>query len=142
MAGSTGQSQHPQFSRRSALQAGSVGLLGLSSDQLSMLRDANAAPANRPITAKSVIYVFLSGGLGQHDSFDMKPDAPDLIRGEFQPISTATPGLQICEHLPLLAEQSVVVIGPFFDAHAKRTSQSAHDHAQWTHTASARIQEA
>jgi len=106
MSGSTGQSQHPQFSRRFALQAGSVGLLGLSSDRLSMLRDANAAPANRPVAAKSVIYVFLSGGLGQHDSFDMKPDAPDLIRGEFQPISTATPGLQICEHLPLLAQRS------------------------------------
>ncbi len=53
-----------------------------------------------------MIYIFLSGGLAQHDSFDMKPDAPDGIRGEFNPIATRTPGIQICEHLPLLAERS------------------------------------
>ena len=56
--------------------------------------------------AKSVIYIFLSGGLAQHDSFDLKPDAPDNIRGEFKPIATRTPGIQICEHLPLLAARS------------------------------------
>src|SRR5262249_44003112 len=56
--------------------------------------------------AKSFIYIFLSGGLAQHDSFDMKPDAPDAIRGEFNPAATRTPGIQICEHLPLLAERS------------------------------------
>jgi len=44
--------------------------------------------------------------LAQQDSFDMKPDAPDDIRGEFNPISTATPGMQICEHLPELAKRS------------------------------------
>ena len=101
-----GQAQHPRFSRRFALQAGSIGLLGLSSDQLFALRDARAAPVAGTNKARSVIYIFLSGGLGQHDSFDMKPDAPDLIRGEFRPISTATPGLQICEHLPMLAQRS------------------------------------
>jgi len=53
-----------------------------------------------------VIYIFLSGGLAQHDSFDMKPAAPAEIRGEFKPIDTSTPGLQICEHLPLLAQRS------------------------------------
>jgi hypothetical protein len=57
-------------------------------------------------TAKRVIYIFLSGGLAQHDSFDMKPDASDDVRGEFKPIQTRTPGLQICEHLPQLAERS------------------------------------
>lgn len=101
-----GQLQHPSFSRRFALQAGAIGLLGLSSDRLSALRAANEAPAARTAPLRSVIYIFLSGGLGQHDSFDMKPDAPDLIRGEFQPISTATSGLQICEHLPMLAQRS------------------------------------
>ncbi|MFM7073338.1 MAG: DUF1501 domain-containing protein, partial [Planctomycetota bacterium] len=50
-----------------------------------------------------MIYIFLSGGLAQHDSFDPKPLAPDSIRGEFSPIATRTPGLQICEHLPRLA---------------------------------------
>jgi hypothetical protein len=44
--------------------------------------------------------------LAQHESFDLKPEAPDAIRGEFQPIATRTPGLQICEHLPKLAQCS------------------------------------
>lgn len=57
-------------------------------------------------TARACIYIFLSGGLSQHESFDMKPDAPDGIRGEFRPIATATPGLDVCEHLPGLALRS------------------------------------
>ncbi|HIG74230.1 MAG TPA: DUF1501 domain-containing protein, partial [Bacteroidetes bacterium] len=56
--------------------------------------------------AKNVIYIFLSGGLAQHESFDMKPNAPKEVRGEFNPISTKTPGIQICEHLPELAKRS------------------------------------
>lgn len=55
---------------------------------------------------RACIYIFLSGGLAQQDSFDPKPEAPDNVRGEFQPINTATPGMQICEHLPLLAQRS------------------------------------
>lgn len=66
-----------------------------------------AAPSELPAGRhRSVIYIFLSGGLTQHDSFDPKPDAPDNIRGEFSPISTATPGTQITEHLPMLASCS------------------------------------
>ena len=53
-----------------------------------------------------MIYIFLSGGLGQHDSFDPKPDAPENIGGEFKPIATRTPGIFLCEHLPLLAARS------------------------------------
>ncbi|WP_435007887.1 DUF1501 domain-containing protein [Tundrisphaera lichenicola] len=53
-----------------------------------------------------MIFIFLSGGLAQHESFDPKPDAPEGIRGEFRPIATRTPGVQICEHLPLLAARS------------------------------------
>ena len=56
--------------------------------------------------ARSAIFIFLSGGLGQHDSFDLKPEAPAEIRGEFKPIDTNTPGIQICEHLPQLAQRS------------------------------------
>ena len=93
---------HPRTTRRQALQVGAVGLLGLGTDHLQRLR------ADSPLqpTAQRVIYIFLSGGLGQHDSFDLKPHAPEEIRGEFQPIATRTPGVQICEHLPRLAERS------------------------------------
>lgn len=96
--------QHPQFSRRTMIQAGTIGLLGLSSDLVAELQ-ANASESNQR-RAKSVIYIFLSGGLAQHESFDPKPDAPDNIRGEFQPIQTRTTGIQISEHLPRLAEIS------------------------------------
>ena len=74
-------------------------------NHVSELRAASGGAAPRP-RARSVIYIFLSGGLSQIDSFDMKPDAPREIRGEFDPIPTRTPGLQICEHLPMLAKRS------------------------------------
>jgi hypothetical protein len=98
--------QHPVITRRTALQAGSIGLLGLGMNHLAALR-ALAAPkgAAQPRT-RAVIYIFLSGGLSQLDSFDLKPEASDTIRGDFKPIATRTPGLQICEHLPRLAERS------------------------------------
>jgi hypothetical protein len=91
------------------LQAGSIGLLGLGMNHLDALR-ANAAEQTpesesaQPI--RSAIYIFLSGGLGQQDSFDLKPHAPENIRGEFTPIATETVGTQICEHLPMLAKRS------------------------------------
>ena len=98
---------HPQISRRTSLQAGSVGLLGLGMNHVSALRAAELVSGGiSTSSAKSVIFVFLSGGLTQHDSFDPKPDAPAEIRGEFSPIATRTPGVQICEHLPMLAARS------------------------------------
>src|SRR5258708_22490574 len=102
--------QHPRCTRRFALQAGAVSLVGLGVNHLEALRAAPVAdPARSPgveAKARAAIYIFLSGGLGQHDSFDMKPDAPAEIRGEFRPIDTNTPGLSICEHLPQLAQRS------------------------------------
>lgn len=98
--------QHPQWTRRTALQAGCVGLLGLGMNHLHALRAAAGPNATTRPSAGAVIYIFLSGGLAQHDSFDPKPEAPDNIRGEFRPIATATPGISICEHLPLLAQRS------------------------------------
>ena len=96
---------HPQMSRRTAIQVGSVGLLGLGMNHLAGLR--GLAVEDPPVaSAKAVIYIFLSGGLTQHDSFDPKPDAPDEIRGEFKPIATQTPGVHICEHLSMLAQRS------------------------------------
>ncbi len=93
---------HPTVSRRTALHAGAVGVLGLGLAELKALRAAGSGGG----TAGSAIFIFLSGGLGQHDSFDPKPDAPADIRGEFRPIATRTPGVHICEHLPLLAARS------------------------------------
>jgi hypothetical protein len=91
----------PHLTRRAAITAGAVGALGLS--ELSALR---AVAGSEKPRARSVIFVFLTGGLSQHDSFDMKPDAPDSVRGEFKPAATKTPGIRICEHLPMLAERS------------------------------------
>lgn len=97
---------HPKISRRTAVQAGALGIMGLGMNHLNALKGADSGNSSVRGTAKSCIYIFLSGGLAQHESFDLKPDAPAEIRGEFQPISTATPGLQICEHLPGLATRS------------------------------------
>ena len=69
------------------MQAGALGLMGLGTNHLQALRAADsqqAAPGGG--SAKTVLYIFLSGGLAQQDSFDLKPDAPDGIRGEFNPI--------------------------------------------------------
>jgi hypothetical protein len=95
--------QHATVGRRTALQAGAIGLLGLGSNHLAALR---AESPRRTNDRRRAIYIFLSGGLAQHDSFDMKPDAPENIRGEFRPIATSTPGIEICEHLPQLAKRS------------------------------------
>jgi uncharacterized protein (DUF1501 family) len=99
---------HPTCSRRTAITAGAIGLLGLGTNHVTGLRSL-AAETGSPLPGtkpKAVIYIFLSGGLAQHDSFDPKPDAPEGIRGEFKPIPTRTPGIQICEHLPMLASRS------------------------------------
>ena len=95
------------LSRRTMIQAGSIGLLGLGMNHVAALRAADGeATTSRVTTAKSVIFVFLSGGLSQIDSFDPKPEAPAETRGEFSAIATQTPGVQVCEHMPLLAARS------------------------------------
>ena len=91
--------------RRAFLQVGYSSLLGLGLPRLLAAREATAAGATVG-RARSVIVILLSGGLGQHDSFDMKPDAPDGIRGEFKPIDTSVPGIRMCEHLPRLAARA------------------------------------
>ena len=91
-------------SRRSFVQAGALTGLGLS--QADLLRAADHQPpgatANR--RAKSVILVYLGGGLSHHDSFDLKPDAAAEIRGKYSPIDTVVPGLQIGELLPQMSQ--------------------------------------
>ncbi len=100
-----GNSRAILSTRRAAIKAGAVGLLGgFGLDHLAAAEAAAGEGSKKK--HRSVIYIFLSGGLSQLESFDMKPDAPSDIRGEFQPIPTRTPGLQICEHLPGLAKRS------------------------------------
>ena len=87
------------LSRRGFVQTGFSATLGLS--LAVALPKANASTS--PRKAKSVVIVYLTGAASHIDTFDMKPDAPPEIRGQFKPISTPVPGLQICEHLPKLA---------------------------------------
>ncbi len=87
--------------RRDFLKIGGLAMGGLSLPEV--LR-AEASPTRTGQPHKAVIMVFLPGGPPHQDMFDMKMDAPSEIRGEFKPISTTVPGLQICEHLPKLAK--------------------------------------
>lgn len=97
--------QHP-VTRRSLLQAGTIGLMGLSMADVARWR-CQAAQAGESLSKpKAVIYLFLTGGPSQHDTFDMKPEGPAAYKGEFSPIATNTPGIEICEHLPQLAKRS------------------------------------
>src|SRR5271165_6219384 len=90
-------------SRREFLQAGGLGLAGLTLPGL--LRERARAAGSKP-RAKSVIQLFMWGGPSQLETFDLKPNAPDGIRGEFKSIATCVPGTRICEHLPLLARSA------------------------------------
>lgn len=90
--------------RREVLRAGGLSLLGLSGAQLEALRAATTGPiAKRQVN--SCVFLFLFGGPSQIDLWDMKPQAPVEIRGDFQPTATKVPGIQLCEHLPGLASQ-------------------------------------
>jgi Protein of unknown function (DUF1501) len=86
-------------SRRDWLRLGGLGLLGLSLPRL--LRADTAA--RRAPAARSCVLFLLHGGPSQLDTWDLKPDAPAEVRGEFNPIATSVPGVRACEHLPRLA---------------------------------------
>src|SRR5947208_13915766 len=87
------------LTRRHLLQVGGSGLLGLSLPGL--LRAADKG--RRTPRARAVIFLHQFGGPSQTDTFDMKPNAPDQIRGEFKPITTKVPGLLVCDRLPGMA---------------------------------------
>jgi hypothetical protein len=89
-------------SRRAFLQIGAAGFLGLTLPGLFAAQKSLAA--GQRDNERAVILVFLWGGPPHQDTFDMKPDAPQEIRGQFTPIKTNVPGIAICEHLPLLAK--------------------------------------
>jgi hypothetical protein len=94
------------MTRRGFIQVGYSGLLGIGLPGLLAAQGVKATRDHATKRARSVIVILLSGGLGQHDSFDMKPEAPDKMRGEFKPIETSVPGIRVCEHLPRLAARA------------------------------------
>src|ERR1051325_4376156 len=88
--------RHNHPDRRTLLKVGALGLAGLS---LPNLLRADERPGRRP-RARSIIFLNQFGGPSHIDTFDMKPDAPDGIRGEFRPIASSVPGTRVTEYLP------------------------------------------
>src|SRR5262245_37180710 len=89
------------MTRRELIRVGGLAFGGFGLADLLRLRADASVPANRD---KSVIMIWMRGGPSHIDSYDMKPEAPAEIRGEFRPISTSVPGVQVCEHLPKHAQ--------------------------------------
>jgi hypothetical protein len=87
-------------SRRTFLAASGLSFCGLSLPALTV-----AGPVT-PRRARSTILLWLSGGASHIDTWDLKPDAPAEFRGEFRPVATSAPGVRLCEHLPMLAQQA------------------------------------
>jgi hypothetical protein len=99
-------------SRRAFLRAGFLGIGGLTLADLLRLKAQGAVRSD--VGQKSVIMVYLPGGPSHIDLYDMKPDAPVEIRGEFKPIPTNVPGMDVCELMPLqaaIADKFAVVRG-------------------------------
>jgi hypothetical protein len=88
-------------SRRSFLKVGTLAALGVSLPELLRQREAAAAEGRKPA---SIIFLWLDGGPSHLETFDLKPDAPAELRGEFKPIETNVKGIRICEHLPKTAQ--------------------------------------
>lgn len=112
-------------SRRGFLQVGALGFCGLTLADL-LRADATAGSAG---ARKSIINIYLPGGPSHMDTFDLKPQAPAEFRGEFQPIDTNVPGVQICEHMPRLAGMAdklaiVRSISNFSEEHSSYQSDS------------------
>lgn len=88
-----------RLSRRNFLQIGGLALGGLSLPEI-LRAEAESGTGN---SHKAVIMIYLPGGPPHQDMYDLKPEAPQAIRGEFSPIHTNIPGIDICEHMPRLA---------------------------------------
>lgn len=96
-------------SRRHFLQVGSLGATLSLSEFMRLSASEGAVDSGR-----SAVLVFLGGGPAHQDTFDMKPKAPAEYRGQFRPIRTSVPGMEVCEHLPRLArraEQYTIIRG-------------------------------
>src|ERR1700682_770083 len=110
------------INRRSFLKIGAFGTGLALSDMLRLRAQASAGVSPKP--NKAAIMIFLPGGPSHLDMYDMKPDAPAEYRGEFRPIATTVPGIQICEHMPRQARmfdklaviRSLVSVGEHSDS--------------------------
>mgnify|MGYP002623165421 FL=1 len=112
--------------RRDVLTAGALGVAGLSLPNL-LRATATGATWDDPTfgRAKNIIFLFLSGGPPQHETFDPKPEAPLEMRGPFRPISTNVPGIQFCELLPrtaAIADKLTVIRSLSTDDHVHSSS--------------------
>lgn len=90
------------LNRRAALRVGGASLFGLTFPQFLNASDHQAKKIKA--TADCVIFLHQWGGPGQHETFDMKPDAPENVRGWYKPIASVVPGIQVCEKLPKVAK--------------------------------------
>ncbi|MCA9061438.1 MAG: DUF1501 domain-containing protein [Planctomycetaceae bacterium] len=100
----TSRDGRPGMARRDFVRVGALSTLGLSMADLLKSR-AQAAESSKEPPAKACIVLWMSGGPSHMDTFDLHPDAPSSHRGTFDPIATTADGMQICEHLPRLAQQ-------------------------------------
>lgn len=97
------------LTRREWIRVGGLSWIGLSTLHLARLRAVAASDEDQQRQARrknSCIFIFLFGGPSHIDLWDMKPAAPLNVRGEFRPVVTRVPGIDLCEHLPLLAQQT------------------------------------
>lgn len=97
---------HPSIGRRELLHVGGLTLLGTGLADLLRLESQAAAPQLDRGRAKSVVFIFQSGGPSQHETFDPKPLAPAEVRGEYATTQTALPGVHFCEYLPKLSARA------------------------------------
>ena len=96
----------PLLSRRRWLKIGGLGTLGLALPELLRAAAQNSSGRERSSSVRSCVLFLLHGGPSQLDTWDMKPSAPAEVRGEFLPIVTSVPGMQMTEALPMLAQQA------------------------------------
>ena len=119
-----------KLNRRSLIQLGGAGYLGLNLGGLwrAQAATATASQVASPKAIRACILVFYYGGPSHIDTYDLKPDAPAEIRGEFQPIATSVPGLKISEHLPRMARvmDKVALIRSVHHAATLHDSASIH----------------
>src|SRR5207237_3999231 len=126
------------LNRRNFLKIGAFGTGLALADMLRLRAQANPGQA-RPTSNKAAIMIYLPGGPSHMDMYDLKPNAPMEYRGEFRPIQTNVPGVQICEHFPQQARmwdkmaviRSIVSVDEHSDSlvmtgHSENTNRIAH----------------